>query len=104
MENKTKIIDVARGDQPGDLLLKNCNIVNVFSSDIEQGNVVITDRKIAGVGDYNNAHEIIDIKGNEVLIKDLETNSENWYSIPRFMTNIDIKYLLNSKITSILYK
>ncbi len=61
--NLKKLISVARGETPADLLLKNCRIVNTFIGEIEQGNVAIYDDRIAGVGDYDNAKEIIDLQG-----------------------------------------
>ena len=59
-----KLISVARGDTPADLLFKNANIVNTFTGDIEKGNVAIYEDRIAGIGDYNLAKQIIDLKGN----------------------------------------
>ena len=58
------LIAVARGDKPADLLLKNAGIINTFTSEIEKGNVAIYSGRIAGIGDYSKAKEIIDLKGN----------------------------------------
>ncbi|MFC1845874.1 adenine deaminase [Chloroflexota bacterium] len=60
----TRRIAVARGDQPADLLLKNARIVNTFTGEIEDGSVAICDDRIAGIGDYQQAKEIIDLKGS----------------------------------------
>ena len=60
----TKLISVARGDSPADLLLKNARIINTFVGEIEQGNVAIYGDRIAGVGDYDKAKEIIDLQGS----------------------------------------
>ncbi|HEX75333.1 MAG TPA: adenine deaminase [Dehalococcoidia bacterium] len=59
-----ELISVARGDAPADLLLKNARMVNTFVGNIEEGNVVICGDRIAGVGDYHQAKEIIDLKGS----------------------------------------
>ena len=59
-----KLIAVARGDAPADLLLKNAKIINTFVSVIEEGNVAIYDDRIAGIGNYQKAKEIIDLKGS----------------------------------------
>jgi adenine deaminase len=59
-----ELISVARGDAPADLLLKNARIINTFAGDIEEGNVAIYGDRIAGVGDYNAAKQIIDLKGS----------------------------------------
>lgn len=61
--NIVDIIPVARGDEPADVLLKNCRVVNVFSGEIERGNVALFKKRIAGIGDYSEGKEIIDIQG-----------------------------------------
>jgi len=58
-----KLISVARGEIPADLLLKNARIVNTFVGEIEQADVAIYGDRIAGVGDYGKAKEIIDLQG-----------------------------------------
>ncbi len=59
-----ELISVARGDTSADLLLKNARIINTFVGNIEEGNVAIYGDKIAGIGDYYLAKEIIDLKGS----------------------------------------
>jgi len=61
--NLKELISVARGEIPADLLLKNARIVNTFIGEIEQGDVAIHGDRIAGVGDYGRAKEIIDLQG-----------------------------------------
>jgi adenine deaminase len=58
-----ELISVARGGIPADLLLKNARIVNTFVGEIEQADVAIYGDRIAGVGDYSKAKEIIDLQG-----------------------------------------
>lgn len=61
-------IRVARGLEPGDLLLRNGQIVNVFTGRIEPGNIVIADGWIAGVGPYDwQAAEEIELGGRPVV-------------------------------------
>jgi adenine deaminase len=62
--NLADLIAVARGDKPADLVLKNARIINTFTGEIEKGNVAIFGRHIAGVGEYSEAKEIIDLKGS----------------------------------------
>jgi len=62
--NLSKLISVARGDTPADLLLQNAKIINTFVGIIEEGNVAIYGDKIAGVGNYFKAKETIDIDGH----------------------------------------
>ncbi len=61
------IVPVARGKVPADIVLKNCRVVNVFSGDIEEGDIALFGKRIAGIGDYDNAHRIIDINGAYVV-------------------------------------
>jgi adenine deaminase len=61
--NLKELISVARGEIPADLLLKNARIVNTFIGEIEQADVAIYGDRIAGVGDYGKAEEIIDLQG-----------------------------------------
>jgi len=58
-----ELISVARGETPADLLLKNARIVNTFIGEIEQADVAIYGDRIAGVGNYGKAKEIIDLQG-----------------------------------------
>jgi len=61
--NLKELISVAKGEIPADLLLKNARIVNTFIGEIEQADVAIYGDRIAGVGDYDKAKEIIDLQG-----------------------------------------
>ena len=60
--DKSRLLSVARGDAPADLLFTNARIINVFTGEIEKGNAAIAEGMIAGIGDYRSAHEIIDLK------------------------------------------
>jgi len=57
------LISVAKGELPADLVLANARVVNVFSGEIEPGNVAICRGRIAGVGDYHQAREVVDLGG-----------------------------------------
>ncbi len=57
------LIRVARGEILGDLLLKNAQLVNVYSGEIIATNVVTAGEKIAGIGNDYQAKEVIDLKG-----------------------------------------
>jgi len=61
-----KLIAVARGSAPADLILANAKVVNTFSGEIEEGNLAIYRDRIAGIGDYKNAKEVVDLKGKYV--------------------------------------
>ncbi len=59
------IIQVAQGKKEPDLVLKNCNIINVFTGVVEKGDIAIHKEYIAGVGDYSSSNEI-DLNGKYV--------------------------------------
>ena len=58
-----QLISVAKGELPADLLLANAKVVNVFTGEIESGNVAICGEQIAGVGDYHQAKQVLDLTG-----------------------------------------
>lgn len=60
-----EMILAARGDLAPDLVLKNARIVNVFTKEIESGDVAIKDGYIVGIGEYDGA-ENIDIGGRVI--------------------------------------
>ncbi|MBI5366450.1 MAG: adenine deaminase [Planctomycetes bacterium] len=57
-----KLISVAQGQAPADLLLKNARIVNVLSADVHPGDIAILGERIVGIGDYE-ARRVIDLQG-----------------------------------------
>ncbi|MEA3442770.1 MAG: adenine deaminase [Chloroflexota bacterium] len=61
--NLARLISVARGEKPADLLFQNARIINTAIGEVEQGNVAIYGDRIAGVGDYNEAREVVDLEG-----------------------------------------
>src|SRR5512142_2979394 len=61
-----KLIKVARGDEPADLLLNNARVVNVFSGEIEETGVAITHSRIVGLGSDYPAQRTIDMRGRYI--------------------------------------
>ncbi len=51
LSKQAHLISVAKGELPADLVLANANVVNVFTGEIEPGNIAIYGDRIAGVGD-----------------------------------------------------
>ncbi len=58
-----KLLAVARGDKPADLVLENAHIVNVFSGEIEQSSIAIAGDRIAGIGSAYDGLEVQDLDG-----------------------------------------
>jgi adenine deaminase len=67
LKTPAALIQVARGLAPADLILSNARIVNVFNGEIEHGNLAIFDGRIAGIGNYQSASEIVDLGGEYLL-------------------------------------
>ncbi len=60
---QARLIAVARGDQPADLILANGRVVNTFTGEVISGNVAICGDRVAGVGDYSKARQTVDVSG-----------------------------------------
>lgn len=89
-EELKRLIDVASGKIPADIVIKNCKIVNVFSSKIEEGNIAIVDDQIAGIGDY---------EGKTVI------EANGCYAVPGFIDShihIESSYLCPEEIGRLL--
>ena len=56
-------INVARGLEPADLVIKNANIINVLSEEIHKADIAIADGIIAGIGEGYKGHKEIDVNG-----------------------------------------
>ena len=54
---------MAKGEIPADLVLANAKVVNVFIGEVEPGDVAIYRSRIAGVGQYSQAKQVLDLKG-----------------------------------------
>lgn len=67
MDKKTlkQLIDVAAGRAAADLCLKNCRVVDVFNKTVFDGDVLITEGRIAGYGaeGFPAAREVYDANG-----------------------------------------
>ena len=61
--NLAQLISVAKGEAPADLILANAKVVNVFNGEVEPGNVAIWGDRIAGVGDYQEGEQVLDLGG-----------------------------------------
>lgn len=62
-----RLIQAARGRQAADLILKNAKILNVFTGEIQDGDIAVIDGMIAGIGQYIIARQIEDLKGRFVV-------------------------------------
>lgn len=63
---KQRIIRVAAGREPADLVLKNATYLNVFSNELVAGDIAVAEGLIVGMGDYHGRKEY-DVSGKVVL-------------------------------------
>lgn len=61
-----RLISVAKGEKPADLVMGNAKVVNVFNGEVEVGDVAIYGGRIAGIGKYKRARESINLDGRYV--------------------------------------
>lgn len=54
---------VALGNDPADILFKNGRVVDVLTETVYEADVAVADGVIAGVGSYEKAYEVVDLKG-----------------------------------------
>ncbi|MBQ2829894.1 MAG: adenine deaminase [Oscillospiraceae bacterium] len=66
LSKKVRIVDVAAGREPADLVLKNATYVNVFCNELSQGDIAVAEGLIVGMGEYHGKEEI-DVSGKLVL-------------------------------------
>ncbi len=64
MAEISTLVRAARGDAPADLLLRNANLVNVYSGEIYPTDIAVLDDRIIGIGPGYAAHKEVDLKGS----------------------------------------
>ena len=55
-----------KSDMKADLIIKDVKVIDVFQNEIYKGNVAVKNGKIIGIGDYEDADEIVDAKGYQL--------------------------------------
>ncbi|MBQ7764858.1 adenine deaminase [bacterium] len=61
--SQQKVINVARGLEKAELVIKNANVVNVLSEEIHNADIAIQDGIIVGIGENYSGYKEIDING-----------------------------------------
>jgi len=63
--DRSRLIAVARGDEPAELIFTNARVVNVFTGEVEEADAALAEGHIAGVGDYADAKaaQVVDLRG-----------------------------------------
>lgn len=65
LDRKLRLIRVACGEEPADVVFKNATYLNVFSNDFCHGDIAVSDGLIAGIGNYHGLQEM-DVSGQFV--------------------------------------
>jgi len=79
------IIPVAMEERKPHKVVKNARVVNVFTGKVEHTSIAFFRKRIAGIGDYTSADEVIDVEGMYVLpgFIDAHLHIESSMLIPR---------------------
>lgn len=64
--DRSRVIRVAAGEEPADLVLRGGRIFNVFTRELEEGDVAIADGLIAGVGGTYEGRQVMELAGGIV--------------------------------------
>src|SRR5215212_10063095 len=66
VQELTRRVAVARGDEPADLVIRGARVFSVFTREWLEGDLAIADGYVAGLGEYE-ANEILDAAGKYVV-------------------------------------
>jgi adenine deaminase len=64
---RESLLEVARGDAPADLLLRNGRVVNVFTGEVERVDVALHRGLVAGMGPGYGADEVVNLEGRYLV-------------------------------------
>jgi adenine deaminase len=66
MNDVPRLLAVARGQMLADLVLHGGRVINVFTGEIEEGDVAISGGRIAGIGRDYKGKQVVDVRGSYV--------------------------------------
>jgi len=66
MMELTQFLTIARGDAPADLALRNGRVINVFTGEIIESDVMVSEDTIVGLGPGYTAREEVDLGGRYI--------------------------------------
>ena len=69
-----RMVQVARGEEPADLVLKNGEVFNVFTGEFLNRDIAIVDGYVAGVAEDYHGIEEIDLEGRYVTPGFIDTH------------------------------
>lgn len=62
-----RLIRVAAGKEPADLIIKNSQVFHVFTGEVIKTDVAIADGRIAALGNYSDAAEVLELSGRYLV-------------------------------------
>ncbi len=96
-----RLLALARGDEPADLLLQNGQVVNVFSSEVHAAEVAIAGGVIVGIGKGYAAREVVDLDGRFVApgLIDAHVHIESSMVTPREFARAVVPHGVTTVVT-----
>lgn len=61
--NLSRLLAVARGDEPADLVFRHGRVVNTFTAEVEETDVAVAEGHIAGLGPGYHAAQVVELGG-----------------------------------------
>ncbi len=82
---RAKLIAAARGDEQAAILIKNANLINVFTGEIYQTDIAIRRSYIVGLGEGYEGEQVVDLEGRYVApgYIDAHVHIESSMVVPR---------------------
>ncbi len=65
--NRSELIEVARGDRPADLLIRDARVVNTLTAEIESVEVAVAGPMVAGVGEGYTGAQTVELEGRYLV-------------------------------------
>src|SRR5574341_1513304 len=98
---RERLLALARGDSPADIVLKNANLINVFSGEIYKTDIAFSETTIVGVGQGYDGHTTVDVKGRYVApgFIDAHVHIESSLCVPGHFGRAVIPHGVTSVVT-----
>ncbi len=98
---KDRVRAVALGSVPADLVLKNCRVVDVVTEKIYESDIAVADGVIAGIGSYDEAEQVVDVRGAFVSpgLINAHCHVESSMTVPEYYCAEELRWGVTTLIT-----